>query len=494
MLNILKPLALFFLIFFLGNGFSRSVNLPQISRSGHPLIALSTLLDSLPIEGKWELPSLHFTAQTSGGLFSISQENPYILIGEKFYKQPFAPILHNDTLWVAPQPLIAMLSKILPVRLDWQKDKDLLDIEEIPKLKDFRITLKKDTLSFQGLTRVGDSISYSIDSTSLTFTLPFPSSELPPLESFEGADSLFSVQTTAFSEYTLLKIQLLKERFTNYKKFKQEKLDRQWKLRGLITLPQKIEVIQDPTADILKSMTPLKKKRIVIDPGHGGKDVGAQGSGLNEKDIVLSSAKHLKKELISRGYEVLITRETDKFIGLKERPKLASEWKGDLFISLHCNAIDGNKKRKESVKGYKVFILREAESEADKTIARRENKFLKEHDVNSKTEIDPVQWIVLQHQLNLYTKESEKVAEHLVHEFKAEKTLHPHGTGAGQAGFFVLVGALMPAALFEIGFISNPDEAKKMNKSSFQKKLSTQMVDAIDSFFGYTDPVLTSQK
>lgn len=74
----------------------------------------------------------------------------------------------------------------------------------------------------------------------------------------------------------------------------------------------------------------------------------------------------------------------------------------------------------------------------------------------------------------------------MIHEFKETNTFHAHGTGAGQAGFFVLVGALMPAALFEIGFISNPNEAKKMNKSSFQKKLSKQMVDAIDSFFGYS--------
>ncbi|MDC3250050.1 N-acetylmuramoyl-L-alanine amidase [bacterium] len=487
--NILTPTLFSLLIFLVSLGYSTPIKLPQISRAGQTYVALPTLIDSLGLKGKWELPSLHFTAQTPSGLFSISQDNPYILVGEKFYKQPTEPIFHNDTLWVVPQPLIAMLQKILPLNLDWNSSKSTLNIQETPRLENFKLTLKDDTLSIQGKTRVGDSISYKIDSTSISFTFPYSSSEIPALESFENSDSLLSITTTPFSEYTILKIKLLKEKFTNHHKFKQEKLTSSWKLRTLITLPPKPQKVKETAEDILKSMTPVKKKRIVIDPGHGGKDVGAQGYGFNEKDIVLSTAKHLKKELLKRGYEVLITRENDKFIPLKERPKLASQWKGDLFISLHCNAIDGNKKRKESVKGFKVFILREAESEADKTIARRENKFLQEHDVDSKTEIDPVQWIVLQHQLNLYTKESEKMAEHMVHEFKAKKTLHAHGTGASQAGFFVLVGALMPAALFEIGFISNPDEAKKMSKASFQKKLSTQMVDAIDSFFGYSEQV-----
>lgn len=473
-------------------GHTKTIKLPQISRAGQSYIALPTLIDSLGIKGKWELPSLHFTAQTPGGLFSISQDNPYILIGEKFYKQPTQPIFHNDTLWVVPQPLIAMLQKLLPLNLDWQSSENTLNIKETPRLQNFKLSLSKDTLSIEGQARIGDSIAYKIDSNSISFTFPYPSSKIPVLESFKNSDSLLSIETTPFSKYTLLKIKLLKEKFTNHHKFKQEDLTSSWKLRTLITLPEPPVKPKETAADILKSMTPVKKKRIVIDPGHGGKDVGAQGYGLNEKDIVLSTAKHLKKELIKRGYEVLVTRETDKFIPLKDRPKLASEWKGDLFISLHCNAIDGDKKRKESVKGFKVFILREAESEADKTLARRENKFLQEHDVESKTEIDPVQWIVLQHQLNLYTKESEKMAEHMVHEFKEAKTLHAHGTGASQAGFFVLVGALMPAALFEIGFISNPEEAKKMNKPSFQKKLSSQMVDAIDSFFGYSDSL--SQK
>ena len=103
-------------------------------------------------------------------------------------------------------------------------------------------------------------------------------------------------------------------------------------------------------------------KTIVIDPGHGGKDTGAQGKNSNEKDIVLAIGKLLKKELEKEGFNVKMTRDKDVFIELGQRANLANQWDGDLFISLHCNAIDASAERKKIIKGYHVYVLRAPES------------------------------------------------------------------------------------------------------------------------------------
>jgi N-acetylmuramoyl-L-alanine amidase len=217
-----------------------------------------------------------------------------------------------------------------------------------------------------------------------------------------------------------------------------------------------------------KTLSSRKIKTIIIDAGHGGRDPGAVGAKHHEKEITLAVAKELKKQLTRKGFKVKLTRSDDSFIPLQKRPKLASDWDGDLFISLHCNAIPGSKKRKKSVKGFKIFILREAKSEEDKTIARRENAFISKSSTKKKN-ISPVEWILLEHQLNLYTKESERFTSHIVEHMEKNKHIHKHGSGASQAGFYVLVGAYMPAVLVEMGFISNPKEEKYMGSSKGQK-------------------------
>ena len=197
-------------------------------------------------------------------------------------------------------------------------------------------------------------------------------------------------------------------------------------------------------------------KTIVIDPGHGGKDTGAQGKNSNEKDIVLAVGKLLKKELEKEGFNVKMTRDKDVFIELGERANLANQWDGDLFISLHCNAIDATPERKKQIKGYHVYVLRAPESEEDKAIARRENKVATLYgEKNAKEELTPIEWFKLEARLEKYKQNSYMFTEEMLKAFDGGK-IKRQGGGVGGAGFMVLVGALMPAVLFEIGFISKP--------------------------------------
>lgn len=218
---------------------------------------------------------------------------------------------------------------------------------------------------------------------------------------------------------------------------------------------------------------------IVIDPGHGGKDPGALGKKSQEKDIVLSVAKLLKKKLTKEGFNVKLTREKDVFIELSERANLANKWDGDLFISLHCNAVDGIERQKRT-EGYHFYVLRAPESEEDKAIARRENKVASLYgDKGAKEELSPLEWFKLEARLEKYKQNSYMYTEELLNSFNNNGKIKQLGTGVGGAGFMVLVGALMPAVLVELGFITHPKDEAYMNSAKGQEDLASRITNSV---------------
>ena len=237
----------------------------------------------------------------------------------------------------------------------------------------------------------------------------------------------------------------------------------------------------DPKAEAASAQS-RKIKTIVIDPGHGGKDPGAIGhKGFKEKDIVLSVAAKTKKKLEEKGFTVKLTRSTDEFVELGKRPKMASDWGGDLFMSLHCDAVPG-KERQQKTDGFKFYILRAGGSEEDKAIARRENQAIAlESGKKNKTEISPAEWIVLDNQLALYAERSALLAGYLVEAFDGG-SIRKSQTGAGQAGFMVLVGAYMPAVLAELGFITNPKDAEILSSEKGQNDIADKLTKAVMNF------------
>ncbi len=230
---------------------------------------------------------------------------------------------------------------------------------------------------------------------------------------------------------------------------------------------------------------PVAKKSggtIIIDAGHGGHDRGAIVRGVQEADVTLAVARQLRIALQNVGYRVRLTRETDDYKTLAERPKFASDQGGDVFVSLHCNSLAATSEEKKSISGYTVYILREGESEEDKALARRENQAIQEENGKSgKKEISPVDWMLLEHQLNLYSKQSESLAESIVKTFDGFD-IPKYSTGARQAGFFVLVGAYMPAVLFEMGFLTNAEDRIILSSKSGQREIAQRMAQAIDAF------------
>jgi len=185
-----------------------------------------------------------------------------------------------------------------------------------------------------------------------------------------------------------------------------------------------------------------------------------------------------------KGVRVVMTRETDVFISLGERTRIANASKGDLFVSIHCNSLPLNSDRRDEVNGFMVYLLREAKSKADRAIERRENEAIKFEtgERQHKEALSPVEWMMLEHQLNQYTKESERFTGLVVQNLSKKGPVKKERTGAGQAGFFVLVGALMPSVLVETGYLSHTSDASNLGSDEGRKSIAKQIAHSIDEF------------
>ncbi|MEZ0328821.1 MAG: N-acetylmuramoyl-L-alanine amidase [Dissulfuribacterales bacterium] len=211
-------------------------------------------------------------------------------------------------------------------------------------------------------------------------------------------------------------------------------------------------------------------RRIVVDPGHGGKDPGAIGpTGLKEKDVTLKLAKkvaaRLREEL---GAEVILTREKDIFVPLEQRTAIANAQKADLFVSIHTNAAPSSRLR-----GIETYYLNFAVDEHAMRVAALEN-------ASSAKRMGDLSGILNQILKNTKVDESSRLARFI----QDALSQHVHGyggkdLGVKQAPFFVLIGAKMPSVLVETSFISNDEEEKMLKDNAYLDQLSRGIVSGI---------------
>ncbi len=214
---------------------------------------------------------------------------------------------------------------------------------------------------------------------------------------------------------------------------------------------------------------------IIIDAGHGGKDPGAAGMyGLVEKTVTLDIARRLARELESHRLAVALTRTADTFLPLHERTSLANAQRGDLFISIHCNSL----KKSADPHGIETYFLKPARTERAVEAAMRENEVVKLEDGNgSYQDLTESNFILLTMATSQYMKDSELWAALTQREVSTSAGLLDRGVD--QAGFYVLMGASMPAILFECGYLSNPDDAKLLSSERGRQKIAEGLSESI---------------
>uniref|UniRef100_UPI004056FFD7 N-acetylmuramoyl-L-alanine amidase n=1 Tax=Candidatus Electronema sp. TaxID=2698783 RepID=UPI004056FFD7 len=215
----------------------------------------------------------------------------------------------------------------------------------------------------------------------------------------------------------------------------------------------------------------LSIRRIMIDPGHGGKDSGATGFGLQEKDIVLDVSKRVRDILQKEHYEVLMTRDKDMFIPLEERTALANTKGADLFLSVHVNAHP-----KQWVKGVETFYLNLAANPEAMRVAALENATSS----RSMSEMEDILSGLMQ---NSKIDESSLLAE-FIQTSMAEglRQYKIKDLGVKKAPFYVLIGAQMPAVLAEISFISNKDEAELLRNDQYLEAIAEQIAVGVIAY------------
>jgi N-acetylmuramoyl-L-alanine amidase len=211
-------------------------------------------------------------------------------------------------------------------------------------------------------------------------------------------------------------------------------------------------------------------RTVVIDPGHGGEETGAQGpAGTLEKDVTLQIARRLKALLVNHlGLQVFLTRERDEFLDLDARTAIANNYKADLFVSIHANA-----SRTRSAAGTEVYFLSyQASDEESRRVAHSEGGLPEVFSGSS--DLGMILWDMAQAE---HLEGSSALASRIQEEVAVARGTP--GRGVKQAPFRVLVGAAMPAALVEVAFISNPEEEKLLVSEEFQTKVAAAMLRGI---------------
>jgi N-acetylmuramoyl-L-alanine amidase len=219
---------------------------------------------------------------------------------------------------------------------------------------------------------------------------------------------------------------------------------------------------------------PRTVARLVLDPGHGGSDRGAHGpSGVEEKDVALDIAHRVAPVLAAQGIEVVLTRDDDRYVSLEERTAHANEFGADLFVSIHCNASEGRARR-----GLETYVLDTSRDEIAARVAARENS-------TTQATSSDLAAILGGMRISEETRRARRLAQLLLRaSTTAVQTTYGDAIDGGvhAAGFYVLVGARMPAVLFETSYISNAVEEQRLASASYRQLLADAIVNGVRAY------------
>lgn len=222
---------------------------------------------------------------------------------------------------------------------------------------------------------------------------------------------------------------------------------------------------------------------VVIDAGHGGWEPGAGGvNGIYEKHVTLAVALKVGEYIEQNipDLKVVYTRTEDEYVSLAGRGKIANDNNGDLFVSIHANSFShSNRARQQSVNGAEVYFLGMANSQSALDVMKRENSVVQFEtgEIEELTEEDLLIY-ELMNAGNMST--SQRVAEKIEYQFR--ERAQRRSRGVKQAGFQVLYEASMPGVLIELGFISNPDEARYLSSEYGQSIVASAIFRSIRDF------------
>ncbi len=218
----------------------------------------------------------------------------------------------------------------------------------------------------------------------------------------------------------------------------------------------------------------LGVRRVVVDAGHGGTNLGTSGAkGLHEKDVTVDIAERLRKRLTAEGITVLMTRGGDETVSLQDRSDMANKGHGDLFLSIHVNSL----KPKDS-RGVETYYLGASSTPAIDALAADENRDSGYSLADMRTLVDMIY-------MDARKDESKRLAESVQRALLRDlRRVNPaiEDRGVKTAPFVVLVGTRMPAILAEVSCLSNDDEAELLSGSGYRQSIADALFDGVHAY------------
>ena len=420
----------------------------------------------------------------SGSKIKVSGNSSYVIINDNAYQMPQVTLVDSDDLYLPAEYFFDIIKATVLPGINFDSKKELLEIDIVR----FNIT--------------DISIDVKSNGTIIHLATKKPFSERN-ISSFINKHGWYYL-TIAGAVVDTINInaglsrgvvrQIESDQIGNTAqvafKLGREVISHEW-YQSLD--PNKIVItLRTPLGEIDEHIQDVKERwrldTVVLDAGHGGKDPGAIGKyGTKEKDVALDITKRAGNLLEKSGIKVVYTRDEDVFIPLLDRTKIANDSNGKLFVSIHANA---NKNRK--VQGFETFLLRPGKSQDAIEVASRENSVINLEEFTDKyEELTGEALIMATMAQSMFMKESEDLAS--IIQMELDKRLNTPNRGVKQAGFYVLIGASMPNALVEVGFISNPSEEKKLREKAHKQKIAEAIYQAIKHFKQSREKILAGE-
>jgi len=404
----------------------------------------------------------------------LTHRNPFLIIDKKAMQMPSPPLTLHEKIYVPLAFFIHASKELFAEKLEFHSNESVLsilptaytisDVQIEPKTNGGLIHIKT-TQTFQ----LSD-VSLAINKNWLNVTIFGGNCDSSGIATDKPAGIFKQLIPYIFHQSVQLSFCLSQAIDHKEVYIKPDEITIAVRSRNSVPYPSNHNQEQDRKRWLIDT--------IVIDPGHGGRDPGALGSTVKEKHITLQIAKllrdYLKKQL--SDVKIIMTRESDQFIGLKDRTQFANSHHGKLFISIHANA-----NRDSRCRGFSTYILGQARSEEAIDVAQKENSVVElEDDPEVYKEFEGPAFILNAIARNHYMKESEDLAGMVNRAMKMKSNIPDQGVH--QAGFWVLVGAAMPSILVETAFISNRHEERLLKSRSFQRKVAEAIGESISQF------------
>ncbi|HEX9982946.1 MAG TPA: N-acetylmuramoyl-L-alanine amidase [Thermoanaerobaculia bacterium] len=432
-----------------------------VLHDGHTFFAAGDVVSALG--GQLTPESTGFKVALGGAVAAFGTDSRYGVVGEDLIEMPVPPQVIDGKPFVPWQFFQGLLRKSSSLDVTWDATTKVLSARP---LELSAVSVQASLANVQGISKIvltmSGPVEYTIVKEPGAYAVRFKSTIRAPFGEQTYEDPY--VQKLSFSA-DALRIQLTAADVVA------DAYQLEEPFRIVLDMRKAAAPIPGATTP-LPGIKPVEQpgiRTIVIDPGHGGKEVGAVGSGgLYEKDATLALCRKLAASLQSAtGARVVMTRDDDSLVSLDQRTAIANQYGADLFLSVHLNAA--------VVKGAKgaetYFLSLEASDELARKAAETENTAAAQHaTADPSADLKLILWDLAQQE---YLQESSRFASTIQEELNTVTGVA--NRGVKQAPFKVLVGATMPAALVEVAFISNPEEEAKIQTDEFQKT----MIDAI---------------